>query len=400
MAKILYQWKAREKTGKVITGEYEAKSIEDVKLHLIQRLKLDPIKVKKKPKDLLPPKVTHENIILFARQFSTMIDAGLPLVQCLDILHVQEENSTFKTMLKRIKESVEGGATLTDALAQYPKHFDELFVNMVNAGEVGGVLDVILKRLSGYMEKAAKLKSKVKGAMMYPGIVMGISLLVIGVILVFVIPTFQEMFAGMGKALPLPTLIVVNLSNFTQRNLHFIILAFIGTIIGFKRFYATKKGRELIDDLLLMVPFLGTLIRKVAVAKFSRTMSTMLASGVSILDTLDIVSKTSGNKTVEKAISNARIGISGGGTMSDSLSESDVFPPMVVQMIAVGETTGQIDEMLTKLADFYDDEVDQAVSNIMSLIEPIMIVFLGLTIGSLVIAMYLPIFQMAGALGE
>jgi len=399
MPKAVYEWKGKDRKGNVHEGEMEANDEKAVRTHLLQRLRIEPIRIKKKPKDLLPPRVTQEDIIIFARQFSTMIDAGLPLIQCLDILYTQQENSTFRQMLRQIKESVEGGSTLTDALKQYPKYFDELFVNMIHAGEVGGILDTILKRLSSYMEKAAKLKAKVKGAMMYPIIVLSISAAVIGVILVFVIPAFQGMFSSMGKSLPVPTQIVVNISNFTQSNILFIIVGIAGIIFIYKQIYATNAGRSFIDDTMLKFPVFGPLIRKVAVAKFSRTMSTMLSSGVSILDALEIVAKTAGNKTIEKAIFNVRSSIAGGSTMADPLLETGVFPPMVVQMISVGESTGSIDEMLGKIADFYDDEVDQTVENMTTLIEPMMIAFLGITIGGLVVAMYLPIFQMAGAMG-
>ena len=396
----MYEWRAKNKKGVIQEGEMEAVDEQTVRKHLIQRLQLEPVKIKKKAKDLLPPKVTQEDIIIFARQFSTMIDAGLPLVQCLEILYSQQDNSTFRAMLKKIKESVEGGSTLTDALKEFPNHFDELFVNMIQAGEVGGILDTILRRLSMYMEKAAKLKAKVKGAMMYPIIVLCISACVVAVIMVFVIPVFQEMFSSMGRALPIPTQIVIAMSDFTRANILYMIIAMFIFSFLFKKFYKTDFGRSLVDDIVLKMPVFGALIRKVAVAKFTRTMSTMLASGVAILDALEIVAKTAGNRTIEKALMNVRTSISGGSTMADPLSESNVFPPMVVQMIRVGESTGAIDVMLSKIADFYDEEVDQAVSNMTSLIEPIMIVFLGVTIGGLVVAMYLPIFQVAGGIEE
>jgi type IV pilus assembly protein PilC len=398
MELIIYDWKAKDNKGEIQTGEYEAENENAVKTYIVQRLKLTPIKIKKKPKDLFPPKVTNDDVIIFSRQFSTMIDAGLPLVQCLDILQSQAENKTFKRVLKKIKDGVEGGSTLADALREFPDIFDELFVNMVEAGEAGGILDVILNRLSGYLEKAAKLKAKIKGAMMYPIIVLGISAVVIGVILVFVIPVFQDMFSGMGKALPLPTQIVVNLSDFTIGNIHWIILGIIGFVYGYKRFYKTPFGNRLIDDIALKLPVFGMLIRKVSVAKFTRTLSTMLSSGVSILDALEIVAKTAGNKTVENAIYKVRSSIEEGSSMVDPLMESGVFPSMVVQMIGVGESTGALDAMLGKIADFYDDEVDQAVDNMTTLIEPLMIAFLGITIGGLVVAMYLPVFKMAGNL--
>ncbi len=297
--------------------------------------------------------------------------------------------------MKNIKESVEGGTTLADALKKYPKVFDDLFVNMIAAGEAGGIIDTILQRLAGYMEKAAKLKKRVKGAMMYPLITIVVAVVVIGVILVFVIPVFQQMFSDMGGSLPLPTLIVVNLSNFVKSNALYIIVAIALFIFAFKKLYNTEKGRAFLDNAFLKMPVFGVLLRKVAVAKFTRTMGTMITSGVSILDALDIVAKTSGNKTVEKAIYNVRSAISEGRTMSEPLGESGVFPSMVCQMISVGEQTGALDAMLEKIANFYDEEVDQAVENLTSMIEPLMMVFLGGAIGGLVIAMYLPIFKMA-----
>jgi type IV pilus assembly protein PilC len=327
-----------------------------------------------------------------------MIDAGLPIIQCLEILFTQQGNKTFKRMIKEIKEQVEGGATLAEALKRFPKQFDDLFVNMIAAGEAGGILDAILRRLAAYMEKAAKLKAQVKGAMTYPIVTLIIAIAVLGIILVFVIPVFEEMFADFGGELPLPTQIVVTASDLVKSKIIYIIVGLF--ILGFtlRKFYATEKGQDMADDLVLKFPVFGTLLRKVAVAKFTRTMGTMLASGVAILEALDIVAKTAGNRTVEKAIYDVRSGIAEGRTMADPLAESGVFPAMVCQMISVGESTGALDAMLEKIADFYDEEVDQAVDNLTSLIEPFMLVFLGATIGGLVVAMYLPIFKMAGAL--
>jgi type IV pilus assembly protein PilC len=324
-----------------------------------------------------------------------MIDAGLPIIQCLDILYNQQNNSTFKKMLKQVKESVEGGATLAEALKKFPKHFDDLFVNMVAAGEAGGILDAILRRLAGYMEKAARLKSKVKGAMTYPLVTLAIAVIVLAVILIFVIPVFEEMFADFGSELPVPTQVVVAMSDMVKSKILYIIGAAILFMIAFKKYYATEKGRDAVDALMLKLPVFGMLLRKVAVAKFSRTMGTMLGSGVAILEALDIVAKTAGNRTVEKAIYNVRSGIAEGRTMADPLNESGVFPPMVCQMISVGESTGALDAMLEKIADFYDEEVDQAVENLTAMIEPFMMVFLGGMIGGLVVAMYLPIFKIA-----
>ncbi len=399
----IYLWQGKNRKGETKKGDMEAADEDTVRAHL-SRLKITPTKIKPKPKDIfeniafLQPKVQTSDIMLFARQFSTMIDAGLPIIQCLEIFTNQQENVSFKKMLKDIKETVEGGATLADSLKKYPKHFDNLFVNMVAAGEAGGILDTILRRLSAYMEKAAKLKSQIKGAMVYPIVTMIIALVVVAVILIFVIPVFQEMFDTMGGSLPTPTQIVVNMSEFAQHNIHYAIGAIILFVIAFKKLYGTEKGRAFFDSFSLKLPIFGVLLRKVAVAKFTRTMGTMLSSGVAILEALDIVAKTAGNKTIEDSIYKVRSGISEGRTMADPLSESGVFPPMVCQMIAVGESTGALDSMLEKIADFYDEEVDQAVENLTALIEPFMLVFLGTVIGGLVVSMYLPVFKMAGGL--
>ena len=400
----VYVWEGTNRANKKQKGEMEVPS-EDAVRNVLKRQRITVTKVKPKPKDLFEniaffqPKVQTTDIMLFARQFSTMIDAGLPIIQCLDILHSQQENKTFQKILKEIKESVEGGSTLADALKKYPKEFDDLFVNMIAAGEIGGILDNILNRLASYMEKAAKLKGHVKGAMTYPIITIVIAVVVVAVIMVFVIPVFTEMFADFGGELPIPTKICVALSDFTRDNILFIIGGVIGFVIAFKKLYNLEKGRIFLDELFLKLPVFGTLIRKVAVAKFSRTLSTMLESGVAILDALEIVAKTAGNKTIERAIYKVRSGITEGRTMADPLSESGVFPAMVCQMIAVGESTGALDQMLGKIADFYDQEVDQAVENLTAMIEPFMMVFLGITIGGLVVSMYLPIFKMAGMVG-
>ncbi|MFZ7128314.1 MAG: type II secretion system F family protein [Desulfobacterales bacterium] len=397
----VYVWSGKNRKGEIQKGEMEASS-EDAVRNNLSRMRISPNRIKKKPKDLfenvsfLQPAVKQRDIILFCRQFSTMIDAGLPIIQCLDILHAQQENKTFKKMLKDVKDSVESGATLAEALKKYPKHFDDLFVNMVHAGETGGVLDTILRRLSHYMEKAAKLKSRVKGAMTYPLVTIAIAIIVLIVILVFVIPVFQDMFSSFGSELPGPTKMVIAMSDFAKGNFLYIFGAAVLFAVAFARVYKTEKGRAFVDRSLLRFPIFGDLIRKVAVAKFTRTMGTMLSSGVAILEALDIVGKTAGNKTIENAIYDVRQGIAEGRTMADPLAESGVFPSMVVQMISVGEATGALDAMLGKIADFYDEEVDQAVDNLTSLIEPFMLVFLGVTIGGLVVAMYLPIFKMAG----
>ena len=400
----VFVWKGKDKNNKTKKGEIEAPTEDAVRAEL-KRIRITNFKIKPKPKDIfenvafMQPKVVQKDVILFCRQFSTMIDAGLPIIQCLDILQSQQENVTFKKMLKEIKASVEGGQTFAETLSKYPKQFDDLFVNMIAAGEAGGILDTILRRLSVFMEKAAKLKAQIKGAMTYPLVTLVIAAVVVGVIMVFVIPVFEEMFAGMGGALPLPTQICVNMSRFIKGHILFIIGGIVAFIFIAKRFYATEKGRVICDDVVLKLPVFGSLIRKAAVSKFTRTTGTMLSSGVSILDSLEIVAKTAGNKTIEKAVYETRAAIAEGRTMSDPLSESGVFPSMVCQMIAVGESTGALDDMLGKIADFYDEEVDQAVENMTALIEPFMMVFLGVVIGGLVVSMYLPIFKMAAALG-
>ncbi len=401
---VIYLWKGKNPKGRTVKGEMEAKAPEHVKQNLLRR-KITNVKVKQKPKDLfenvgfLQPKVKQSDVIIFSRQFSTMIDAGLPLLQCLDILQAQQENPTFKKNLKKIKESVETGETFADSLKKFPKVFNELFINMIAAGEAGGILDVILNRLSAYMEKMAKLKSQVKGAMTYPAITIFVAIIVVSIILVFVIPVFADMFADFGAALPAPTLFVMNLSTFVIKKIGWIIGGAILFAFFIRKFYASEKGRILMDDMFLRLPVIGLLIRKVAVAKFTRTTSTMISSGVSILEALDIVAKTSGNKIVEFAILDVKVGISEGRSMADPLLESGVFPSMVCSMIAVGESTGALDTMMEKIADFYDDEVDQAVKNLTDMIEPFMLVFLGVVVGGLVISMYLPIFSMAGAIG-
>ena len=399
----VFQWEGKDRSNQVQKGEMEAANEQAVR-SMLARQQITPDKVKKKPKDLfenvsfMQPKVQLQDVIIFCRQFSTMIDAGLPIIQCLDILQAQQDNKTFKKMLKDIKSSVESGQTLAESLKKYPDQFDELFVNMVAAGEAGGILDVILRRLSAYMEKAAKLRAQVKGAMTYPLVTIIIAIGVVAVILVFVIPVFEEMFADFGEALPGPTLIVIAMSDFVIDNILYLIIGIVLFIFAFRRLLKTERGRALFDETILKLPVVGILIRKVAVAKFTRTMGTMLSSGVAILEALDIVAKTSGNKTIENALYNVRTSIAEGQTIADPLSRTGVFPPMVCQMIAVGESTGAVDAMMEKIADFYEEEVDQAVENLTAMIEPFMLVFLGIVIGGLVISMYLPIFQMAGAL--
>lgn len=344
--------------------------------------------------------VKAKDIVIFARQFATMIDAGLPLVQCLDILGSQQESKTFKGILLEIKSDVESGSTFADALRKHPKAFDELFVNLVQAGEVGGILDTIFNRLATYLEKAEKLKSKVKGAMVYPIGILIVAGLVVGVLLGWVIPVFQNMFKEFGNAeLPGPTVFVINVSNMFKRYFILIAGAIAGVIFLYKWFYSTPKGRKLLDDVFLKLPVIGSIIRKAAVARFTRTLGTMITSGVPILDALEIVAKSAGNKTVEGAILRTRASISEGKTMAEPLLKSGVFPPMVCQMISVGEATGAMDAMLGKIADFYEEEVDVAVEAMTKMMEPMMMVFLGTIIGGLVVAMYLPVFKLAGNVG-
>jgi len=401
-----FNWEGTTKSGQVMKGVMEAPSEDAVKAQLRSQ-GIVPGKIKEAGKGLdmelkipgFEPKVTTKDLVVFTRQFATMIDAGLPLVQCLDILSKQQENKTFKKNLLQVKEDVESGSTFADALKKHPKAFDELYVNLVAAGEIGGILDTILNRLAAYIEKAMKLKKKVKSAMTYPATIVGIAVLVITVILVFVIPQFQSMFADFGQTLPLPTLVVIALSEFIQSYILVIIAGCFATVWILKRIYRTPKGRLYMDTMFLKLPVMGVLIRKVAVAKFTRTLGTMVSSGVPILDGLDIVAKTAGNKIVENAIYKVAQSISEGKTIAEPLEKSGVFPPMVCQMIAVGEQSGSIDTMLNKIADFYDDEVDDAVGNLTAMMEPLLMLFLGTTVGGLVIAMYLPIFQLAGAVG-
>lgn len=400
----VYIWEAKTGKGEKRSGELEAPDETTVRVQL-RRLQLTPTKIKKKPKDLLgnikflKPRVTQKDLVIFTRQLSTMIDAGLPLIQGLDILANQQVNKTFKDVLVDIKTNVETGSTFADSLGKHDKIFDSLFSKMVAAGELGGILDVILNRLAVYMEKVMKLKKKVKSAMTYPLVVLCIAVLVVAIILIFVIPVFQKMFADFGQALPAPTQIVINLSEFFKKNIIFMIAGLIAFVFAFRRFYSTAKGRKWVDRLVLRLPVFGPLVRKVAVAKFTRTLGTLISSGVPILDSLNIVAGTAGNKIIEEAILKVRVSISEGRTIAEPLMETGVFPNMVVQMINVGETTGALDAMLGKIADFYDDEVDAAVDALTSMIEPFMMVFLGGTIGGLVIAMYLPIFKMASAVG-
>ncbi|MCF8030267.1 MAG: type II secretion system F family protein [Desulfohalobiaceae bacterium] len=393
-------YRARNKAGRKVKGELDVASLEMARMTL-QRKGFTEIKVKPKPKDLLEGtflegKVKTRDMVVFSRQFSTMINAGVPILEALQVMCEQTENKKLRRKLNEIRIDVEGGSSLYEGMAKHKDVFDDLYTNMVNAGETGGVLDGVLERLSEYIEKADKLKSKVKGAMAYPIVIFVVAIAVVGVILTFVIPTFADMFEGFGAELPVVTKVVINLSNAVTSNILWIILGIILLVVGFSLFYRWERGRQIVDQTILFLPIFGPLLRKVAVARFSRMLGTMLASGVPILYSLDVVSRTAGNKVVENGVQKARQSISEGQTIHEPLDETGVFPPMVVHMISIGETTGNLDSMLGKIADFYDDEVDNAVDTLTSLIEPIMITFLGVVVGGLVISMYLPIFKMAG----
>jgi type IV pilus assembly protein PilC len=346
--------------------------------------------------------LTDKDLVVFTRQFGTMINAGLPLVQCLEILSTQSENKVLRETIGEVKTQVEAGSTFSDALRRHPKVFDDLYVNLVHAGEVGGLLDTILTRLAKYIEKAMKLKGQIKSAMIYPAAILGVAVVVIAVLMIWVIPIFAKMFnelSGGKMGLPGPTQLVIDISNIFTSYWWVMLLGTGAVVFGIKKYYSTPQGRMAIDKLLLKTPVFGDLIRKASVAKFTRTLGTLLASGVPLLDGMTICAKTAGNKVIEETLINARVSISGGKTIADPLAASGVFPKMVTHMIAVGESTGALDAMLGKIADFYEDEVDQAVASLTSLLEPIMMVFLGIVIGFIVVAMYLPIFKMSDAIG-
>ncbi|MBI5342400.1 MAG: type II secretion system F family protein [Deltaproteobacteria bacterium] len=381
-----FVWEGKTKAGRTLTGELEAPN-EAFVLAQLRRQQVVPVKVKPKAADLrirMPwfgGKVSQRELAIFTRQFATMIDAGLPLVQCLDILGMQQENQTFKKIILKVKEDVESGSTFADALAKHPKTFDELFVNLVQAGEVGGILDTILSRLAAHIEKALRLAKKIKGAMVYPSTIVA------------------KMFDDFGQALPAPTQAVLAMSAFTRK--YFLLgIVFVALAVVAMRWYRnTENGHRNIDRIYLKLPIVGPLLQKIAVARFARTLGTMVSSGVPILESMDIVAKSAGNRIIEEAILKARMSISEGKTIADPLSESKVFPAMVTQMVAVGEATGALDTMLNKIAEFYDEEVDMAVEALTSLLEPLLMVFLGVIIGGLVVAMYLPIFKLAGVVG-
>ena len=392
----VFNYTARTLTGELQSGSIDLAKEKDVIAHL-RKNRMIVVKVQQAPKDIklsFGGGVTTRDIVIFTRQFATMINSGLPLVQALDILSEQSENKMLKDVTRQIVYDVESGHTLADALRKHPKAFTELYVNMVAAGEAGGILDTILLRLATFMEKNDALVRKVKGAMIYPAVILSVAGICIVVLLLFVIPIFQKMFAEAGGVLPLPTQIVVGASNFVKGYWWALFGGVAGVVFAIKRYYATSTGKLNLDKLMLMAPVLGDVIRKSAVSRFTRTLGTLIASGVSILDGLEITAKTAGNRVIHDAVMESRSSIAGGETIAAPLQKSKVFPPMVISMIAVGEQTGGLDEMLTKIADFYDEEVDAAVGNLLALMEPVMIVVLGVIVGGMVVAMYLPIFSM------
>jgi type IV pilus assembly protein PilC len=405
-----YVFKGRNRMGEVIVGERLADS-RDMLRQLLRREQVMLTSVKEKGREIAVPKlggrskkVNAKDLSIFTRQFSVMIDAGLPLVQCLEILAQQQENKNFQMVLTQTRQDVEEGSTLAAAMARHPKTFDQLFVNMIEAGEAGGILDLILQRLSSYIEKIVKLRRDVISAMIYPAAVIVIAVAVIAVIMVFVIPSFQSIFTGLlgpGEQLPLPTRIVVGISDFLAGIGGLIILGVIvATVVALKFYYRTPGGHRRIDSILLKVPIVGSILRKIAVARFSRTLSTLLSSGVPILQSLEITARTAGNMILEEAINKVRTGVERGESIVEPLKATEVFPNMVSQMIAIGEQTGALDAMLGKIADFYEQEVDSAIASLLTLIEPVMIGFLGVTIGSIVIAMYLPLFTLIGKMAN
>jgi type IV pilus assembly protein PilC len=400
----VFKYSGKAKDGSTKKGETEAIT-KELAVAQLKRMGISVSSINPKAKDIefnipgFKQRVGDKDIVTFTRQFATMIDAGLPLVQCLEILGSQTDNKTFAAAINRVRADVEGGSTFADALRKHPAVFNELYVNLVAAGEAGGILDTILNRLAAYIEKSMALKKKVKGAMVYPSVIMAVAVGVVALMMLFVIPTFAKMFTEFGGQLPGPTLIVLNMSGFMIKWWWALLAIILGPIIAIKQYYKTDAGRNAIDSLLLKTPVIGILIKKVSVAKFTRTLATLISSGIPILEGMEIVAKTSGNRVVEKAILKTRTGISEGKTISEPLKQTNVFPPMVVQMIGVGEASGALDTMLGKIADFYDEEVDSAVGGLTAMLEPLLMVFLGVVLGFIVIAMYLPVFKLAGAIG-
>ncbi|HUG02341.1 MAG TPA: type II secretion system F family protein [Longimicrobiales bacterium] len=397
-----FSYAARTLGGELTNGEIDLRSRDDV-VGYLRKQKLIPVKVEEKKKSLgqieikFGTGIKTRDIVIFTRQFATMINAGLPLVQSLDILAKQTENKYLAEVIAGVLHEVESGNTLADSMRNHPKVFTDLFVNMVAAGEAGGILDVILLRLATFLEKADALKRKIKGAMIYPGVILGVAISAVAILLIFVIPTFQTMFEAAGVPLPMPTQIVIGMSAFLQAYWWAVLLGIAATVVMIRTSYKTDSGELAIDRFLLRMPILGNLLRKGAVARFTRTLGTLVASGVSILDGLEITARTAGNRVIHDAVMRSRTSIAGGETIAEPLRQSAVFPPMVIQMINVGEQTGGLDEMLTKIADFYDEEVDAAVEALLSAMEPIMIVVLGTVVGGMIVAMYLPIFDMINA---
>ena len=396
----LFQYTARTLKGELVNDKIDLPSRDDVIAHL-RKNRMVVVQVRQAPTELRLPKlgagIKTRDVVVFTRQFATMINAGLPLVQALDILAQQTENKRLAETTRQVVYDVESGHTLADALRKHPKAYSDLYVNMVAAGEAGGILDTILVRLAQFLEKNDAIVRKVKGAMIYPAVIISVAVIAISVLLIFVIPTFQNMFASVNLDLPLPTRVVIGMSNVLKHYWWAIIGVMVGSVFMINRYYKTAPGRLQIDALLLRLPVLGDVIRKAAVSRFTRTLSTLISSGVSILDGLEITARTAGNMVIHNAVMESRASIAGGETIAAPLQKSAVFPPMVISMIAVGEQTGGLDEMLSKIADFYDDEVDAAVSALLSLMEPIMIVVLGVIVGGMVVAMYLPIFDMVNA---
>src|SRR5213083_2010259 len=396
----VFQYTARTLKGELVNDKIDLPSRDDVIAHL-RKNRMVVVQVRQAPTELRLPKlgagIKTRDVVVFTRQFATMINAGLPLVQALDILAQQTENKRLAETTRQVVYDVESGHTLADALRKHPKAYSDLYVNMVAAGEAGGILDTILVRLAQFLEKNDAIVRKVKGAMIYPAVIISVAVIAISVLLIFVIPTFQNMFASVNLDLPLPTRIVIGMSNVLKHYWWLIIGVMVGSVFMINRYYKTAPGRLQIDALLLRLPVLGDVIRKAAVSRFTRTLSTLISSGVSILDGLEITARTAGNMVIHNAVMESRASIAGGETIAAPLQKSAVFPPMVISMIAVGEQTGGLDEMLSKIADFYDDEVDAAVSALLSLMEPIMIVVLGVIVGGMVVAMYLPIFDMVNA---
>jgi type IV pilus assembly protein PilC len=398
-----FVWKGRNRSGEFMEGVLLADT-RDAAVASLRRQQVQVVSLREKGLEIpflpkFPTRINEKRIAIFTRQFSVMLDAGLPLVQCLEILGEQQEHARFADIINRVRIDIEGGASLADAMRKHPAAFNDLYVNMVAAGEAGGILDIILQRLSTYMEKAVKLKNQVKSAMIYPTMVISVAVLVVWIILWKVIPVFAQLFSGLGAQLPFLTQFVVSVSNFVARYSFFILIALILSVFALRAYHKTYRGKRVLDGIMLKVPVVGMLVQKIAIARFCRTLSTLTASGVPILDGLEITAKTAGNAVIEDAIMAVRKSVEEGKTLSGPLRETKVFPPMVTQMVNVGEQTGALDQMLSKIAEFYEDEVDTAVEGLIKLLEPLMIVFLGGVIGVIVTAMYMPLYTILGSIG-